>query len=379
MSCEHVKVQKSENSIVFLEEPKIKIETGTSLLYSKYITKKLPSIAYHDEPRFLQMQELFKLITGMEWLYIEKNIRFDQEWVAMHTSKLTADPDAQLKRKEPPPKMIPKPPAFKEFSSDVQSWEVERLRPLMKKVESRYGYNDNCSSSMITFEKDGTPCPPEKYLIWSLAFQSNALPVGMIAKFHLPASTCQPAKFEEEFLKLMPKDLHHETASPLSADTTIDSCTDENGMELKVTTTTKALQPSHPLASDALEETMIVAAKNCEPYAGKDPNQVIEAAGIREAVTPNVKSWDELISEHTVPIPCKWLTLPSDGIGLPSAMGGVSTRDFRVQEEVVRPRAAHGETQWIDNFKKSGPLLGVRAEHVRAQGINTLSWGAVTI
>ena len=66
MSCEYATVQKGDNEIVFPEEPKMKITDGCSSLYSKYITQIYQSVAYYDEPKFLKMQELIKLILAVE-------------------------------------------------------------------------------------------------------------------------------------------------------------------------------------------------------------------------------------------------------------------------------------------------------------------------
>ncbi len=43
--------------------------------------------------------------------------------------------------------------------------------------------------------------------------------------------------------------------------------------------------------------------------------------------------------------------------------GGVTPSDFRVREE--QAQKVHEETQWKNNYKRSGPMLVVR---VRAQG-----------
>ena len=80
MSCESAKVQKGENEIVFPEEPKMKIVDDSNSLYSKYISDIYPNVAYHDEPRFLKMQELIKLILAAEWL-IEKGVRVSKKWM----------------------------------------------------------------------------------------------------------------------------------------------------------------------------------------------------------------------------------------------------------------------------------------------------------
>jgi hypothetical protein len=340
MSCEYARIQKNADKIVFREVPKMKIETATSRLYSDYITEKYPVIACLDEPRFLKMQELIKLIIGVEWFYKEKNVRVSKEWVAIHTS---SNADTKLKlgvRKEPPKEMIPKLSAFKQLGDDIQCWEVDTPRPSSKQ-KSRYGYCDSGSSSMITFEKDGTPCPPEKYVTVSLKLHASASIYEM--KAQIPVG-CIPAGH----MMLLP--INHKIAFPLPLEA-VDIHADE---------TTKALQSS-PLG----EITMIVTEKNGELSDSRNHVIEVETMGKREVVIPDVKSLNELMSsEHTVPIP--YMCLPFDGIGLPAASGGVSTRDIRVQKEPVRPRVAFEETQRNGIFTKNGHLLGLQAEH---QGI----------
>lgn len=352
MSCDLAKVQKDDNEIKFLEEPKIVITDGCSSLYSKYISQNYQSVAYYDEPRFLKMQELIKLILAVEWLYNEKGVRVNEEWMMKHTSKaLTAD--APSTRKEPPNKMVPKPAAFKPPSSDVtvKSWELELYRTFSKKCigEQRFGYYDD--ATMIAFKEDGTQCPPQKYLNCCIEYHSTALPESKV-KVYFPMSL-QPTEFRDKVLKLLPKKLHREITFPMA----FDDLTEESEMEL-----TQSLQLS-PLP---LEETLTITVSTGELFTSEDPNMLIqpEIPGVREAIFPDVKSWDELISERTVPIPCMW----QQGTRKPAAMGGVSTCDFRVEERSSRKMPAHKETPWKDNYKKRGHILVVRAQHVTAQG-----------
>ena len=81
MSCESVEVQKSENELVFVGEPKMTIKDDGNSTYTKYISEIYPSIAYHDEPLFLKIQELIKLIVATEWLIKEKKVRFSRKWM----------------------------------------------------------------------------------------------------------------------------------------------------------------------------------------------------------------------------------------------------------------------------------------------------------
>lgn len=349
MSCDHAKVQKSDNQIMFPEEPKMKITDGTTPLYTDYVTDKYPSIAYYDEPKFLKMQELIKLILAVEWLYKEKGVRVNEEWMMNHTSESN---DACLElstRKEPPSKMVPKPAVFKQPSSDVavKTWELQLYRTVSRKCtgERRFGYYDFKNASAITFKGDGTRCPPQKYLNCGIEFHSTALPEEKV-QFFFPIML-SPTEFRDKILESLPP--------PTAIAAT--SLAEESG---KVT---ESLQPGLQLSLPPL--TVMTTVTDGKLYTDEDPNQLIqpEIPGVFEA---KVKSWEELITEWTVPIPCTW----AQGTREPSAMGGVSTRNFRVEEKPLRTMTAHKETQWIDNYKKSGHLLVVRAEHVRAQGMS---------
>ena len=86
MSCESVNTEQSEKGILFVGEPKMKIDDGRKPAYSQYITEHYDSVAYHDEPLFLKMQELMKLIVAVEWMK-EKGIKFNKKWLKYHTDK----------------------------------------------------------------------------------------------------------------------------------------------------------------------------------------------------------------------------------------------------------------------------------------------------
>ena len=170
MSCDHATVQMTDNEIIFPEDPKMKITDAKSPLYSQYITDMYDSVAYHDEPKLLKMQELIKLILAVEWLYKEKGIRMNKEWIRYHTSKSKKDASYLdlSERKEPPSKMIPRPPAFQAPSSDVAVYDfalgVYKTCIKNDMGERRWGHYDFESKSMIAFKGDGTPCPPQKVL-----------------------------------------------------------------------------------------------------------------------------------------------------------------------------------------------------------------------
>jgi hypothetical protein len=84
MSCKLVKVQKSESQLVFRGEPKMQICNEMSPQYSKYISDIFPSVAHYDEPLFLKMREVIKLIVAAEWL-LEKGVHFNRNWMMEYT------------------------------------------------------------------------------------------------------------------------------------------------------------------------------------------------------------------------------------------------------------------------------------------------------
>ncbi len=117
MTCEHVTTSEKDGELVFIEEPKMKITDYSNPLYSKYITEHYPAVAYYDEPVFLKMQELMKLIVAVEWLH-EKGVKANQEWMMNHTSK--SKREVELNRaKKPLLEMIPQPSSYERPSKDV--------------------------------------------------------------------------------------------------------------------------------------------------------------------------------------------------------------------------------------------------------------------
>ena len=155
--------------MMFPEEPKMKIVGASNSLYTKYISEIYPSVAYHDEPRFLKMQELIKLIVAAEWL-TEKGVRVSKKWMMEHTAKPRAVAKAdeggpeshQDKVKSPPKEMIPSQPAIVKVPScdvSIKTLEAEQYRCLGKcGVGRRYGWHDSGSKEMVMFDENGELC-----------------------------------------------------------------------------------------------------------------------------------------------------------------------------------------------------------------------------
>ena len=385
MSCEYARVQKNDNEIKFPEEPKMKITDGCSSLYSKYITAVLPSIAYHDEPMFLKMQELVKLVLAVEWLYKEKGVRVKKEWLEMHTSK-PADKmkgSAQCeflfkKRSKPPHKMIPKLSVFNRPTMDVVvgTWEAEMNKALRTeyKVRRLYGYYDFGGSEVVMFKEDGTKCPPFKSLKTCFEFyftgaEKTTFWIYLPVQEKLKVTEIRDI-FLEVFRQIGIPQIMTSLPVSVSSDTAVVDDTDETTVKLKIT---NSYYPSPPLALPPLEKTLVVTASienSSRVFASKDPNDPIqpEIPGLCESIIPDVSSWDELVSELSVPIPQVWM-YPFYGHGLPSAWGGVTTSGFRVREEPLPTSSMDKRSEVRDGFRRNGHKLAVLADRVVAQGM----------
>ena len=340
MTCDHVTVQKDEDEIVFPEEPKMNITDGCSSVYSKYITEIYPSVAYHDEPLLLKMQELMKLIVAVEWLYKEKGVRPNQDWIMEHTSKQRKAENHHESdtRNKPPYDMIPKPTVFKRPTSDVSV----NTRDETSKTKQQYGYFDLSRSQMLMFEEDGTPCPPQKLHPVCVKHEITILntpPSETMEWKYLPI----PEPVRKEVLGHLSKDTQQMITSVPKLDTKVEDLTDERGMELRIT-----------FFFHAIFMTRVMTITTRKHYTDEDPRMsILFPYG---AIVPDVKSWDELITELSVPIPYR-----HDRIGEPMNSGGVTTNGFRVQCDPMQAKKTYQEP-WKHNFQSGGSRLGVRAE-----------------
>ncbi|XP_064390193.1 uncharacterized protein LOC135338103 [Halichondria panicea] len=108
MRCESVDVDKRNDELYFVTEPKMRIDCKweeCNLDYSKYITEIFDSVAYHDEPKFLKMKEIIKLVLAVEWLkekLDEKNMKFSQVWIDEHLQKRKQHPIQRIQVTVPP-------------------------------------------------------------------------------------------------------------------------------------------------------------------------------------------------------------------------------------------------------------------------------------
>ena len=363
MSCESAKVEKGENELLFPEEPKMKIVDDSNSLYSKYISEIYPSVAYHDEPRFLKMQELIKLILAVEWL-IEKGVRVSKKWMMAHTGKpaekaIEGVESHQKKARKPPKELIPSQPAIVKVPSrdvSVKTFKSQQHRLLAKcGVGRRYGWHDFGSKEMIMFNEDGVLCLQRQSLLKHHVTGHKTEERA----FNLPHPPNTPTQTMVELGNKVVKQLPQSTHNEVSKD----------GAELKVETT---IQPCPPQQKKTTSTKASVNDYNLL-YGHMDPNQPIRPGipGLCEEIIPNVKTWDELFNE-TVPWPHVW-QMPYIGVGEPVAGGGVTTRSIPVEKELRVRKDPSSEMSWVNQYKKRGSQLVVRAQWQMDQGKYTVS------
>jgi hypothetical protein len=398
MSCNLVKVQKSNNELIFQGEPRMRINAESNMRYSKYISKKFDAVAYYDEPLFMKMRELVKLILAAEWL-IEKGVKVDEEWMmrctqpklglkeemkAIEENGCTVD---SMIASEPPSEMIPQPVNFQPPNSNVtvNTKEAEMYRSLTKQgVRRRYGWYDRGLNEGVMFEEDGTLFQQQrslKMVIEQASSTNGKVTEQEFLRLHLALPSNVPLPKMSEFghiaSEFLPaRSIQHEITNNLghfSANLNLEHHIGDRCVETKFS---RECQPSRPLAFLRVKETttMKVSVDDFDTlYGDLDPNLPIrpEIPGKCEAVIPNVKSWSELYNE-TVPWPHTWQT-PYIGVGEPVSGGGVSTRHIPVREEVMKRRVVDRETTtWKDNCARRGQELVTRAVNVMKKGMSEL-------
>ena len=396
MSCESAKVQKCENEIVFPEEPKMRIVDDSNSLYSKYISEIYPNVGYHDEPRFLKIQELIKLILAAEWL-TEKGVRVSKKWMMAHTAKPRAAEKAiegveshQDKVRHAPEELLPSQPATVGVPSNVVSVKTLEADQYGKvDVGYRYGWRDPGSKEMVVFDENGALCLRQQSLkmVINHHVTVKGQPVALDfirLSLPLPLNTPTPSmtELESEVMKQLPRGFRQEISTTLGhmlVDVTVDHKTvSKNSVELKLERT---IQPCSPLTRPQLKETTSSKASLNDYnllYGHVDPNLPIRPRipGICDEVIPNVESWNELFNE-TVPWPCVWQKPHDTGdrVSVTSVVsGGVTTRSFQVEEEPrARVKVPSSETPWVDQYKKRGSQLVVRAQRQMEQGKYSVS------
>ena len=368
MSCEGAELKEYENEILFPSEPKIQIKDGSRPSYSEYITQMYPSVAYHDEPKFLKVQEVIKLILAVEWLW-GKGIRVNKEWMLMHTSQSTENINSGVlleKRNRLPRELTPKPAAFPRPTVDASfltTGQDEKDGIVAKKQAKFYGFYDCNNASMSVFNDKGRKIVQRNCL--KVSFQCNSTTVGGM---YLPVDdNFKLSHFQKQFRKEM-----KEITS--GAEDTVGAVEDrivKGELQVQFTENSPCRQSSQDDKVFSADVTATTKDDYDKILAGLNPNDPIqpEIPGVWDAVIPNVKSWKELISDFTVPMPRVWQG-PVSGDLMETYSGGVSTRDFPVRRERMEERERVEERRGVvrDSYCRIGHTVSVRAQAVVAQG-----------
>ncbi len=365
MSCESAEIQEGENELYFPTEPKMQIKNGTRPLYSDYITEIYPNVAYHDEPKLLKMQEIIKLILAVEWLW-EKGVRVSKEWMQMHTSESISGIKSEVllqKRRKVPRRMIPRPSNMNRPTIDVRrnAMRDSEGKEIIRRSEEKqfYGYYDCNDTEMKVFSDSGKLIIHQKSL--KIGFRHNSDPCFGL---YIPVPQNEESKVRRYLQKPLPK-LRKEIAEclPQSEDASLQR--ESGALHVRFDRTSD----SDPDAKD----TMVVSATMNDDLnsilSGMNPNDPIrpKIPGICDAIIPNVSSWQELISEFTVPRPRVWL-YPGHGDTVLTTSGGISTRDFPVRREPFQERARDRRMEEVDHYRRDRHTLSVRAQYIVSQG-----------
>ena len=316
----------------------------TSSTYTKYITEMYPSVAYHDEPLFLKMQELIKLVLAAEWLVDEKAVKISREWMMMYSTApkqkgaVAVAKSLRSKAKRPPREFVPSPTVVNRPSSDVTVKTVTAEQYRHYGRGRYYGWCDQGSKEMVMFTAKGELQMSRKWeeggsLRITLQFPSNTTSLNYDDVLRALPDGIKEVKFDTDSLELKCK-----------------------------------IQPAPLLFFPEREITARVTVQNYDMlYADLNPN---DPHWVGNCEVPNVESWNELHKE-TIPIPCVWQA-PYPGSEAYTATGGVTTREIPVNTAAEREIPTK-ESQWVesDQYKRSGTQLAVRAKLLEDQGTST--------
>jgi len=342
MSCDHARVQKNEEEIKFPEDPKIIINHESSKTYSKYVSEIFPSIAYHDEPNFLKVQEVIKLVLAVEWLCKENGIEVSQEWMMKHTAKpsRTKNLNKHIEydtRYELPTDMVPalknsfQPPT----DVSVATYEAGKNKFLtsLHKTKRFYGYLN--LHEFKFFRVDGMPGPSVNLLNISTTHTSPAGECQVVQS--IPVSD-QASLFEQlEYIKQkvmlhVPDEKQDKNRSAVKIE---DSLLKDNKLRIKVSRKT---YPTPPLALPLSTETKEITAAMDDYdliFNGMDPKMPIPSpSGL---MFPDVETWNELVEELSERPPLM-LQFPCSALMDSVAGGGVVTSSIPVRQEPLPVR-----------------------------------------
>ena len=113
----------------------------------------------------------------------------------------------------------------------------------------------------------------------------------------------------------------------------------KNGVEVDITRSIHLSPDTPPLLKDTTTIRASVHDFNML-YKGIDPRTQIGRSKSGEAIIPDEEPWSELYF-GTVPWPQIW-KVPFEGIGIPAASGGISTRNIPVIQSEAIPSAVRG-------------------------------------
>ena len=311
LSCREVPVVKYDNELVFINDPKLSIDSKSRPNYSEYITRVLPPISEYDEPDFAKFQEVIKMVLAAEWL-LDKGIEMSEKWM----TEATCNSGKQIANRQRSSTCCP---IGTEYHTDLDISPNEEEAKNYKPISAApggvwYGWLDHGSGEMIQFDEQGklvTEIKSERMAILQYATVNGE-------KMNLVDWLAHESKRLFDGHPISSTQLGNDMASCPSTDIAkVEShmSTYDGGKE---DTITVEVQPG-------VKVTTVIRASNSDHdfiYKGLP-------TGIEQ-----VKSWNELYPQ-TIPWPTVWYTT-REGEGVHTAGGGVRTDEVRAVPEKPR-------------------------------------------
>ncbi|KAL5509154.1 hypothetical protein EMCRGX_G004464 [Ephydatia muelleri] len=351
--CDGVQVQEYDDEMVFYSGPKLRIDYYKSEAYSKYITRVLPLIAEHDEPSFLKLQEIIKMVLAAEW-FKEKGIQMSEKWMencaccketAMSRTSTDNSDHSQLLCEIK--NSISRPRQAVDISMRENEREQSGSKLAGKGINNDaticYGWYDSGSGEMVQYREDGEWFK-EHQLVRTYTEQVVTVNGKRVdSKVWLTnLGILLPNKLRVNDIWKLENNLvavkeHHDVFTPIGPFTVniqADRITEERGKKITITA---EIQPSvfkHAKCLPCVKITTTVRESTHDwdfVYQGLSPQRpmmpVPEVSDCPQS--PDVVSWNELYSQ-TVPWPRVWIS-SSEGPGVLSATGGVRTDTIPIE------------------------------------------------
>lgn len=344
--CAGVVVQKYDDELVLCGDPKLWFDYYKSAHYSDYITRVLPIIAECDEPIFLKLQEIIKLILSVEWLK-KKGIVISKKWMRNAATCIRKAAITVIHRAEANTASVNEVGSTIDISMSED--EKRHAKPLAQNISRAYfGWYDNGSGEMVQFD-DGGKCFKEYQSVRTFNKQTVTINGKKVkgGQCLVNFGIYLPAKLRVEDIWKLHNELeelkeHHQLCSPsigrFSLDIQVEKHTEEKGRDMTVTV---EMQLSEPTAYPCIKVTTVIRESTTDwdfIYQGLNPKRpmmpVPDISTSNVPVVPDADSWNELYSQ-TVPWPRVWLLSP-DGNGYQSATGGVRTDVIPTTTEKLR-------------------------------------------